>query len=138
MSVTVSEKGWVVIPLTCVASATCCPGAEVSVIDYEGVRYETLPRMARPLVKPPGAKDRKSLTPPRLIEHTSRTSRGSTAARTAFVLDATCSLRSAGGEPGMPPVGAALTAERWRATRRGLQSAMRKMDEVRTSASCPW
>src|SRR5216110_3113582 len=47
MSVTVSEKGWVVIPADLRKKYNLHPGAEVSVVDYGGV-LALVPAMARP------------------------------------------------------------------------------------------
>src|SRR2546422_6780004 len=69
MSVTVSEKGWVVIPADLRKKYNLHPGAEVSVVDYGGV-LALVPAMARPVRQAAGMlKGRPSLTRALLTEH---------------------------------------------------------------------
>lgn len=76
MSVTVSEKGWVVIPADLRKKYNLHPGAEVSVVDYGGV-LALVPAMARPVRQAAGLlKGRTSLTRALLAEHRRERSRG--------------------------------------------------------------
>src|SRR5207245_8298193 len=69
MSVTVSEKGWVVIPADLRKKYNLHPGAEVSVVDYGRV-LALVPAMARPVRQAAGMlKGRPSLTRALLTEH---------------------------------------------------------------------
>jgi len=52
MSVTVSEKGWVVIPADLRKKYNLHPGAEVSVVDYGGV-LALVPLWPDPSGRPP-------------------------------------------------------------------------------------
>ncbi len=76
MPVTVSEKGWVVIPAELRRKYNLQPGAEVSVVDYGGV-LALVPAMARPTQQAAGMlKGRKSLTRAVLVEHRRERARG--------------------------------------------------------------
>ena len=76
MSVTVSEKGWVVIPAELRKKYHLHPGAEVSVVDYGGL-LALVPAMARPARQAAGMlKGRTSLTRALLAEHRRERSRG--------------------------------------------------------------
>jgi AbrB family looped-hinge helix DNA binding protein len=69
MSVTVSEKGWVVIPAELRHKCNLRPGAHVNVVDYGGV-LALVPAMARPARQAAGMlKGRRSLTRAVLVEH---------------------------------------------------------------------
>ena len=76
MPVTVSEKGWVVIPVDLRRKYNLEPGAEVSVVDYGGV-LALVPTMRRPTRQAAGMlKGRSSLTRALLIEHRRERGRG--------------------------------------------------------------
>ena len=76
MPVTVSEKGWVVIPVDLRRKYNLEPGAEVSVVDYGGV-LALVPTMGRPTRQAAGMlKGRSSLTRALLIEHRRERGRG--------------------------------------------------------------
>ena len=76
MSVTVSEKGWVVIPAALRKKYNLHPGAEVSVVDYGGL-LALVPALARPVRQAAGMlKGRTSLTQALLAEHRRERSRG--------------------------------------------------------------
>jgi AbrB family looped-hinge helix DNA binding protein len=76
MAVTVSEKGWVVIPADLRRKYNLHPGAEVSVVDYGGV-LALVPVMARPTREAAGMlKGKKSLTRALLAEHRRERARG--------------------------------------------------------------
>jgi AbrB family looped-hinge helix DNA binding protein len=76
MSVTVSEKGWVVIPADLRRKYNLQPGAEVSVVDYGGV-LALVPAMTRPTQEAAGMlKGRESLTRALRIEHRRERARG--------------------------------------------------------------
>jgi AbrB family looped-hinge helix DNA binding protein len=76
MPVTVSEKGWVVIPADLRKKYNLHPGAVVSVVDYGGV-LALVPAMARPVRQAAGMlKGRTSLTRALLNEHRRERSRG--------------------------------------------------------------
>jgi AbrB family looped-hinge helix DNA binding protein len=76
MSVTVSEKGWIVIPADLRRKYNLKPGAEVSVIDYGGV-LALVPAMDKPVRQAAGMlKGRTSLTRALLGEHRRGRSRG--------------------------------------------------------------
>ena len=76
MPVTVSEKGWVVIPADLRKKYNLRPGTEVSVVDYGGV-LALVPAMARPVRQAAGMlKGRTSLTRALLTEHGRERSRG--------------------------------------------------------------
>jgi len=62
MAVTVSQKGWVVIPAELRKKYNLHPGPEVSVVDYEGV-LALVPTLAKPVRQ---AADR-HVAPPRVI-----------------------------------------------------------------------
>ena len=62
MSVTISEKGWIVIPADLRRKYHLSPGTEVSVVDYGGV-LAIVPAMANPIQQAAGMlKGRTSLT----------------------------------------------------------------------------
>lgn len=76
MPVTVSEKGWVVIPVDLRRKYKLEPGAEVNVVDYGGV-LALVPTMARPTRQAAGMlKGRRSLTRALLVEHRRERHRG--------------------------------------------------------------
>lgn len=76
MNVTVSEKGWVVIPAHLRKKYNLHPGAEVQVVDYGGVLV-LVPKLADPIRQAGGLlKGRKSLTHALLTEHRKEKSRG--------------------------------------------------------------
>ncbi len=76
MPLTISEKGWVVIPADLRRKYNLQPGAEVSVVDYGGV-LALVPAMARPTQQAAGMlKGRKSLTRAVLVEHRRERARG--------------------------------------------------------------
>lgn len=76
MSVTVSEKGWVVIPAALRHKYNLRPGAHVNVVDYGGV-LALVPTMARPAQQAAGMlKGRSSLTRAVLVEHRRERVRG--------------------------------------------------------------
>jgi len=76
MSVTVSEKGWVVIPVDLRKKYNLHPGAEVSVVDYGGV-LALVPTMEKPVKQAAGMlKARRSLTRALLAEHGRKRMRG--------------------------------------------------------------
>jgi len=69
MTVTVSEKGWVVIPAELRRKHNLHPGTEVQVVDYGGV-LALVPRLDDPVRQAAGMlKGRKSLTRALLTEH---------------------------------------------------------------------
>ena len=76
MSVTVSEKGWVVIPAELRKKYKLHPGTKVSVVDYGGV-LALVPALAKPVQQAAGMlKGRTSLTGALLTEHKGERSRG--------------------------------------------------------------
>jgi len=76
MSVTVSEKGWVVIPADLRKKYNLRLGAQVSIVDYGGV-LALVPAMAKPFRQAAGIlKGRTSLTRALLTEHRRERSRG--------------------------------------------------------------
>jgi AbrB family looped-hinge helix DNA binding protein len=76
MAVTVSEKGWVVIPAELRKKYNLHPGTEVSIVDYGGV-LALVPAMAKPTRQAAGMlKGRTSLTRVLLAEHRREQSRG--------------------------------------------------------------
>jgi len=76
MPVTVSEKGWVVIPAELRKKYNLHPGAAVAVVDYGGV-LALVPAMARPVRQAAGMlKGRTSLTRALRTEHRRARSRG--------------------------------------------------------------
>jgi AbrB family looped-hinge helix DNA binding protein len=76
MSVTVSEKGWVVIPAELRRKYHLHPGVAVNVVDYGGV-LALVPVMARPVQQAAGMlKGTKSLTRAVLAEHRRERARG--------------------------------------------------------------
>jgi len=76
MPVTVSEKGWVVIPAELRRKYNLQPGTEVSVVDYGGV-LALVPAMARPTKQAAGIlKGRRPLTRALLVEHRRERARG--------------------------------------------------------------
>jgi len=76
MSVTVSAKGWVVIPAGLRKKYNLHPGAEVSVVDYGGV-LALVPAMHRPVRQAASMlKGRTSLTRALLTEHRRERLRG--------------------------------------------------------------
>jgi AbrB family looped-hinge helix DNA binding protein len=69
MTVTVSEKGWVVIPAELRRKHNLRPGAEVQVVDYGGV-LALVPTLRDPVHQAAGMlKGRKSLRRALLAEH---------------------------------------------------------------------
>jgi len=69
MLVTVSEKGWVVIPANLRKKYRLTPGVEVRVVDYGGV-LALVPQLADPVEQAAGLlKGPKSLTRALLAEH---------------------------------------------------------------------
>ena len=76
MPVTVSEKGWVVIPAELRKKYNLRPGTEVSVVDYGGV-LALVPAMTKPVRQAAGMlKGRTSLTRALLGEHRKERARG--------------------------------------------------------------
>ena len=76
MPVTVSEKGWVVIPADLRKKYNLRPGTEISVVDYGGV-LALVPTMPKPVRQAAGMlKGRTSLTRALLTEHGRERSRG--------------------------------------------------------------
>ena len=76
MAVTVSEKGWIVIPAELRRRYNLHPGAEVSVVDYGGV-LALVPTLTRPFRQAAGMlKGSKSLTRALLSEHRRERARG--------------------------------------------------------------
>ena len=76
MAVTVSEKGWVVIPAELRKKYNLHPGAEVAVVDYGGL-LALVPAMAKPIRQTAGMlKGRTSLTRALLTEHGRERRRG--------------------------------------------------------------
>jgi AbrB family looped-hinge helix DNA binding protein len=76
MAVTVSEKGWVVIPVELRRKYKLHPGAAISVVDYGGV-LALVPTPARPVRQAAGMlKGPKSLTRALLAEHRRERARG--------------------------------------------------------------
>ena len=76
MSVTVSEKGWIVIPADLRRKYNLHPGTEVSVVDYGGV-LALVPAMPKPVQQAAGMlKGRTSLTRALVAEHRRERSRG--------------------------------------------------------------
>jgi AbrB family looped-hinge helix DNA binding protein len=69
MTVTVSQKGWIVIPAELRKKHNLKPGARVLVVDYGGV-LALVPRLSSPVQEAAGMlKGRKSLTRALLAEH---------------------------------------------------------------------
>jgi AbrB family looped-hinge helix DNA binding protein len=69
MLVTVSEKGWVVIPANLRKKYRLTPGVEVQVVDYGGV-LALVPKLADPVEEAAGLlKGSQSLTRALLAEH---------------------------------------------------------------------
>ena len=76
MAVTVSEKGWVVIPAELRKKYNLHPGAEVSIVDYGGV-LAIVPTLAKPVRDAAGLlKGPTSLTRALLAERRKERSRG--------------------------------------------------------------
>lgn len=76
MNVTVSEKGWVVIPAEFRKKYKLTAGVEVQVIDYGGV-LALVPKLQYPVREAAGMlKGRKSLTKALLAEHRRELARG--------------------------------------------------------------
>ena len=76
MALTVSEKGWVVIPAELRKKYNLHPGTEVSVVDYGGV-LALIPAMKKPIRQAAGMlKGRTSLTRALLTEHRRERTRG--------------------------------------------------------------
>ena len=72
MAVTVSEKGWVVIPAELRRKYNLRPGTEVAVVDYGGV-LALVPTLAKPVRQAAGMlKGPKALTRALLAEHRER------------------------------------------------------------------
>ncbi len=68
MTVTISEKGWVVIPAELRRKYNLRPGSEVQVVDYGGV-LALVPKLVEPTQEAAGMlKGRKSLTRALLAE----------------------------------------------------------------------
>jgi AbrB family looped-hinge helix DNA binding protein len=76
MPVTVSEKGWIVIPAELRKKYNLHPGAQISVVDYGGV-LALVPALAKPVRQAAGMlRGRTSLTRALLAEHRRERSRG--------------------------------------------------------------
>ena len=76
MTVTISEKGWVVIPAQLRKKYNLHPGTEVQVVDYGGV-LALVPKLAHPIRQAAGMlKGQKSLTTALLAEHRKEKARG--------------------------------------------------------------
>ncbi len=76
MTITVSEKGWVVIPAELRKKYNLQPGTQVHIVDYGGV-LALVPRLADPVKQAAGMlKGRKPLTAALLAEHRKEKSRG--------------------------------------------------------------
>ena len=76
MPVTVSEKGWVVIPADLRKKYNLRPGTEISVVDYGGV-LALVPAMAKPVRQAAGMlRGRTSMTRAVLTEHRAERARG--------------------------------------------------------------
>jgi len=76
MPVTVSEKGWVVIPAELRKKYKLHPGTEVTVVDYGGV-LSLVPALSRPVRQAAGMlKGRTSLTRALRAEHRRERMRG--------------------------------------------------------------
>ena len=76
MAVTVSEKGWVVIPVELRRKYKLHPGAAVSVVDYGGV-LALVPTLARPARQVAGMlRGSQSLTRTLIAEHRRERVRG--------------------------------------------------------------
>jgi len=76
MNVTVSEKGWVVIPAEFRKKYRLTAGMEVQVVDYGGV-LALVPKLQHPVREAAGMlKGRKSLTKALLAEHRRELARG--------------------------------------------------------------
>lgn len=76
MAVTVSEKGWVVIPVELRRKYKLHPGASVSVVDYGGV-LALVPPLARPTRQAAGMlRGSRSLTRTLIAEHRRERVRG--------------------------------------------------------------
>ncbi len=76
MTVTVSEKGWVVIPADLRKKYNLQPGTAVQMVDYGGV-VALVPSLANPVQQAGGMlKGRKRLTAALLAEHRKERARG--------------------------------------------------------------
>lgn len=76
MAVTVSEKGWVVIPAALRKKYHLHPGTEVQVVDYGGV-LALVPQLADPVRQAAGLlKGKPSLTQALLVERRKERTRG--------------------------------------------------------------
>jgi AbrB family looped-hinge helix DNA binding protein len=76
MAVTVSEKGWIVIPAELRRRYNLRPGAQVSVVDYGGV-LALVPTLNKPVRQAAGMlKGSKSLTRALLADHRRERTRG--------------------------------------------------------------
>jgi AbrB family looped-hinge helix DNA binding protein len=76
MTVTVSEKGWVVIPAELRKKYDLKPGSEMQVVDYGGV-LALVPKLADPVKQAAGIlKGTRSLTKALLLEHRREKARG--------------------------------------------------------------
>ncbi len=76
MNVTISEKGWVVIPAELRKKYNLRPGTEVQVVDYGGV-LALVPKLDDPIQQAAGMlKGSKSLTAVLLSEHHKEKARG--------------------------------------------------------------
>jgi AbrB family looped-hinge helix DNA binding protein len=81
MTVTVSEKGWIVIPAELRRKHNLKPGTEVQVVDYGGV-LALVPKLPDPVSQAAGMlKGRKSLRRALLAEHRSERRREKTRGR---------------------------------------------------------
>jgi AbrB family looped-hinge helix DNA binding protein len=102
MRVTVSEKGWVVIPAALRKKYNLHPGAEVAVVDYGGV-LALVPAMATPVRQAAGMLKGRHRSLVRCSPSTRQSARvaGSPA---AYVLDSFALLAYLEGEAGTAPL----------------------------------
>jgi AbrB family looped-hinge helix DNA binding protein len=76
MNVTISEKGWVVIPAAMRKKYNLRPGSEMQVVDYGGV-LALVPALSQPIRQAAGLlKGKSSLTAALLAEHRNEKKRG--------------------------------------------------------------
>lgn len=76
MNVTISEKGWVVIPAAMRKKYNLRPGSEVQVVDYGGV-LALVPSLTQPVRQAAGLlKGKTSLSAALLAEHRKEKARG--------------------------------------------------------------
>ena len=81
MTVTISEKGWVVIPADLRKKYNLKPGTEMQVVDYGGV-LALVPKLADPVRQAAGSlKGRKSVTQALLAERKAERRREKTGGR---------------------------------------------------------